>query len=1045
MSKNPQAYKPPVGSFGSGKKQAPKGYVAGIGRGAAGFTTRSDLGPMGASSVGTEAANDLSGSGSRSSELREAKLRMKAAGASPFGVAPAGYVAGMGRGAGMASGGDFDSGEGPSGMGGNESYDQFSGYDQQRLFQDTPYDQDDEEADAIYASIDARRQQQPSQKKRKTAGDMAIDQDQGTAGSSMMTDISSQFRELKQQLKNVTHEQWMAIPEVGDHSLRHKNKMARIKLNPMVVTDTLLADRLKANRDATAGGDVNVAGNTSIPDDDGTQTTTPTLQSIAGLSTARGAVLNMSLDKYTASSDGTATVLDGTFTSIDPKGYLTSLSSVKVATSAEIGDINKARLLLKSVRDTNPHHGPGWIASARVEEAANNVLQARKLIQQACKECPGSEDVWLEAARLHPPAQAKTILATAVRKMLPKASVKIYLKAADLEQAQSSKKAVLRKALEAVPTSVTLWKAAIDLEDDVEDAKILLGVAVEKVPTSVELWLALARLETYENARKVLNQARKKLPMERCIWIAAAKLEESQNQPSTVISNIISKAVQSLMIKHEAAISREQWLAEAEATERANAPLTSAAIIQHTIGLNVEELDRQRTWSDDARRCLENKSVKTARAILSHALQAYPTKKRLWTQAVELERKHGTSTSLDEVLDAACQRLPNEELFWLVRAKEQWTSSSVDKARDILRQAFQNNPDSEEIWLAAAKLEWETGELERARVLLKRARDRASTPRIYMKSALLERQTGEYTKALELIDAGLARYPNSFPKLYMMGGQICSDDLMMDYNMMDIMNVGAAAEEKKFETSSKQGDNEKWRDKARSYYQRGIQNCPKCVVLWILTSRLEERIAKQAGLEGTLYTKARSLLELARLKNPKNDQLWVEAVRLERRAGNEVQANTLLSKALQESPQSGLLLAETILTAPKAERKGKSALAIQRCPEDPLVILAVARIFSSEAKQHPKARKWFERAITLNADLGDSWAYYYAFELEFAPTEETKIAIKERCIKAEPSHGELWCQLTKQMPHRNKSIAEKLEIVATHIMHTKHSSHGDAV
>ena len=39
----------------------------------------------------------------------------------------------------------------------------------------------------------------------------------------------------------------------------------------------------------------------------------------------------------------------------------------------------------------------------------------------------------------------------------------IFLKAADLEHGEAGKKAVLRKALEANPTSVTLWKAAIEL------------------------------------------------------------------------------------------------------------------------------------------------------------------------------------------------------------------------------------------------------------------------------------------------------------------------------------------------------------------------------------------------------------------------------------------------------------------------------------------------------------------------------------------------------------------------------------------------------
>ena len=43
----------------------------------------------------------------------------------------------------------------------------------------------------------------------------------------------------------------------------------------------------------------------------------------------------------------------------------------------------------------------------------------------------------------------------------------------------------------------------------------------------MELWLALARLESYDNARKILNEARRALPSEMGIWIHAAKLEEA--------------------------------------------------------------------------------------------------------------------------------------------------------------------------------------------------------------------------------------------------------------------------------------------------------------------------------------------------------------------------------------------------------------------------------------------------------------------------------------------------------------------------------------
>ena len=65
------------------------------------------------------------------------------------------------------------------------------------------------------------------------------------------------------------------------------------------------------------------------------------------------------------------------------------------------------------------------------------------------------------------------------------------------------------------------------------DTVVWLTLSLELSDTSnlhlqhVELWLALARLESYENARKILNEARRALPSEMAIWIHAAKLEEA--------------------------------------------------------------------------------------------------------------------------------------------------------------------------------------------------------------------------------------------------------------------------------------------------------------------------------------------------------------------------------------------------------------------------------------------------------------------------------------------------------------------------------------
>lgn len=942
---------------------APANYVAGLGRGAAGFTTRSDVGPA-APVLGD-------GAGSRASEARNS-LR-----STVFGAAPANYVAGAGRGAARLSRDKDDGG------GGTGEYDAFGGYTERQTVSGQ-YDDDDDEADKVWAAIDERM----NSKRRK----VKVDDDSSSNRASNVLEIGAQFRELKEKLADVSEEQWAAIPDVGDYSLKYKQQKRRQQdiLTPM--SDQLLEQQQKVNLDATAGTTA-LGGNTAA-----TTTTTiidggmSTVTNISGLSAARGTILGMSLDKMSAGA-----ISSGSQTIVDATGYLTSLSSTKIATTAEVGDITKARLLLKSVRETNPHHGPGWIASARVEEAAGKTLQARKIIQEGCRVCPESEDVWLEAARLHPLEVGKSILAAAVRRM--PTSVKIFLKAASMEHTEQSKKAVLRKALEANPTSVTLWKSAIDLEDEA-NARILLAVAVEKIPYSVDLWLALARLETYQNAQKVLNKARKALPTDRTIWIAAAKLEESQNHLE-IVDKVIERAYNSLT-KNDAVISRDQWLQEAEAAEASGAPGTSAVIVKYTIGKDVDVEDQLRTWSEDAKGAVQRGSIATARAILAHAINAYPNKRKLWMQSVELEKSYGNSDSLDSILASATQSLPRAEIFWLLRAKELWLVGKVERAREILTEAFAANPNSQDLWLAAAKLEWENAEIERARVLLQRARERAASDRVYMKSAVLEREEQRFGEAVQLIEEGIALYPK-FPKLYMMGGQICSEDLPKQKSSLE---------------------------RARKFFQRGLQQCPENTTIWILSSRLEEQVGlfDTSIKAGSVVTKARSRLELARLQNPKNPDLWLEAIRLERRSGNAQLAESLTAKALQECPLSGALLAETVLTAPRVEQKSKAADAIKKCPDDPRVIASVATLFASERK-FDKARKWFDRAVLLDKDWGDSWARAYSFELEHGSKDQQE-AMKAQCLQTEPKHGVIWASIVKDMANRKKTMAEALSMAA---------------
>lgn len=887
----------------------PPGYVPGMGRGAAGFTTRSDIGPaMPAPDMPTEAPEK-----------------------------------------------DIRGGE-------DVEFDAFLGNDTGVFAAGAAYDQEDKEADQIWETIDRRMEERgEARRQAKLKEDL----------QKFRTDnpkISEQFSDLKRSLGELTDGDWDGIPDIGDYTIK-KRKYEQFTPVP----DSLLARAAAANETVIA---LDAQGGAMTPSAGGTAT------DLTAIGAGRNTVVQLKLDRIADSVSGQ--------TVVDPKGYLTDLKSVQLKSDAEISDIKKARLLLKSVINTNPKHAPGWIAAARLEEVAGKLQMARELAMKGCDMCPGSEDIWVEAARLQTPENAKAILARGVA-ALPD-SVKLWAQAAKLEHDEKAQKRVLLRGLERIPQSVKLWKAVVELSDE-DDARVLLSRAVECCPQHVELWLALARLETYKNAQKVLNKARQAVPTSADVWLTAAKLEEANNNPDGP-AKIIPRALKSLQA-NGVIIDREWWLSEAEAAEHLDPPMeaTCRAIVAQLVGYGIEEEDREPTWLADAEEAAKRRSAVTARAIFAHALETFPGKTHVWRRAAELEKSFGTPATLDELLRRAVQYCPHDDVLWLMGAKEKWLQGDVPGARAILEEAFARNPDSEDIWLAATKVEWETGELARARAILAKARDHrpSSTPRVWMKSAAVEREQGDIDAEKELLVSGIKKFAEAW-KLHMMLGQLEE-------------RVGST-------------------DGARAAYHNGIRRCLDCIPLWVNAARLEASTGNVA--------KARALLEQARLKNPKTDLLWLEAVRTEWRADNPKAAEALMAKALQECPNSGTLWSEAILTAPRPARKSKSVDALKKCNDDPYVVAAVAQLFWHDRKLD-KARSWLHRSVTLDPDIGDHWALYYKFELQNG-SPEAAADVLTRCIAADPHHGEKWQATAKDLANAHQNTETILKKVVAKLL-----------
>lgn len=955
---------------------APENYVAGLGRGATGFTTRSDLGPA--------------REGPSEEQMKEMLAKRAASLGQP---APSAY--------GAVERKEED-----------EDEDRFQDPDNEvGLFSSgMNYDKDDDEADRIYQDVDEKMDKR--RRARRLVPHVSFTPNPFPCPQLITLECSStlflrradtdpcptsrearekkereeyernnpkiqlQFADLKRALGSVSEEEWAHLPEVGDMTGKAKRaREARMaNARSYAVPDSVI-------QAAHQSGQLETSISTS--DSDGTMT------NFASIGAAQKSALQVRLDSAANTNPGgNQTTTSGTATSVDPRGYITALDKKQaMGEEVPVEDINRARVLLESAVKTNVHNGPGYVALARLEEVAGKIQTAKKIIQKGCEMCPKSIVVWEEAIRLNRENlhNAKVIAAAGI-KLNPKA-IKLWMAAIDLEQTPAARKKVTRMALDHNQQSVELWKILINDTEDLESVKLLFAKATETVKLSEELWISYARVCGPDEAQQILNAARKAIPTSWAIWVHACRLQEELGKVG-VCDKIMERAVKAL-IKENAMPSREDWITQAELCEEEGDVVTAGSIIKATIGWKLDEDDDRRDiWLEDAKNSSAHGRHAVARAILAHAVSIFKNSTTVWHASADLEKHHGSTEALLDVLEQAVRACPNSESLWLLYAREMWQAGDADGARKVLGRSFEKLPGNENLYTRAVDFEVDAEEYDQARTFLQIARESAATDRIYMKSAVLERQLGAYDAALDMCNQGLQTWPASW-KLHAIKGQIYE-------------SLGKLKE-------------------AQEALSLGTRAAPKAPVLYILLARLQER----AGA----IVKARSTLDRGRQHNPTDPPLLVEAVRLERRQNNLPAANKLMAAALQAAPASGLLWAEKILhLEPRTQRKPRALEAIKKVEKDPLLFVVVARIFWTE-RRLDKAATWFTKAVVLDPDFGDAWVWYYKF-LRMHGTQEKQEEVLARVVAAEPRHGEVWQAVRKEPENFRKGVDEVLKIAA---------------
>lgn len=772
--------------------------------------------------------------------------------------------------------------------------------------------------------------------------------------------VINQFTDLKRTLNQVTEDEWLNIPEASDMTRRNKRNRLQEQLNrkTYAAPDTLLSKKVD----------------------------------LTTLTEEREKVLSKQLDA-TLINRNTSIKDDKSMNSNDMLNdtdkYLHQLESIDNSMNAtQSEEIKKMRLIFQSYRKTMPKEPQGWIASARLEEKANKFQLAKNIIDEGCQQCPRSDSVWLENIRIHRNDifKCKTLVATGI-KFVP-FSQKLWEKAIELESEVINKVRVIRKALIELPTVEQFWKLAVMYENDKMECIRILNKALEFLPQSLDLWKALIKMQSYADAVKSLQFMHKNLPNDIDVWIMEVQLEESNNATSFAdeTNNIFINAFKHLKDTNTT-FDLSAYINKAIdiENEQGTASLTLELFISSLFKFELIDPNQLLTLTKYVE-SLDDYLTKVL--CLRELLIIKPTKYSLWkslqTTCVNLSTIPELYKTYDIILfneKTSYSALKETPTLALLYAKDIWKySSSPDKAIKLIEQTLDIIPSSSEVWFAKLKILCQlerVGEIEELFTKMFELFDKQhikGKERLYMKYVSFLRYQNKSKLAIDFItNKCVVEFPE-FYKFYLQIGQIYEKEI---------------------------GDFKE----SVSWYHKGEQKFPNYTLFSISLSSVYATGIKNIA-------KARSVLEMALAKSPRDENLYQSLVQLERSQQNVDQANLLIERALRLLPESPVIWSEKLKSLAGRKSSTKKIIfkdALTKTKNNYLILLHIALSFYEEG-QYKVAMKWLQRAIKAQPQYGDIWIWLARTH------QQLKLDLDDIYNKVnlyEPKYGPEWIQVTK--------------------------------
>ncbi|CDO95530.1 unnamed protein product [Kluyveromyces dobzhanskii CBS 2104] len=663
--------------------------------------------------------------------------------------------------------------------------------------------------------------------------------------------------------------------------------------------------------------------------------------------------------------------------------------------SADYEEIRKNRSILAGYRKSHPRNADNWISSARIEERAKQFTRAKKLISEGCKLCPKHEAIWLESLRLHDADReyCKRIVTIALR--LNSSSEKLWLKAVDLEQNASDKVKVTRKALLQMPLNSTFWRIAADLEHSVTEKIKILTKAVELAPNSSQLWLELIRLQPFESAKETLASTENYIKNDIKYWILKCEVEEkSDTNDEGTLSSIISEGIQHLQSQNGTPTLYE-WFEEAvSVSSKGLYPQTAKAIITAAVSKLYDDSkfsDFKTLYSR-----LVNDTVLQS-SLFSSVLIKYPTKYSVWkefsTFAKRFSKESDLNHTFERIIFLSTGAVKAYPILVLMYAKNLWNwGSGSSEALKIIDRALTENPAYLGFWLAKLKILNRNNSVHEISQCFNESQEHLGEQCVQI--VLFYVKCLQYHSSLKLalsvIDTALKRHKKTI-KLHILKADVYQQ--LKDISSAKLVLSGAT-----------------------ELFGEHPELCIAAAKLEIKTEN---------------WGKARSILSVALLKNPKSDILYEALIDMEWLVKDEKQVVYLVSQGLKCCSNSWRLWCQNIKTLrKKSMRKTTFQEALEATKEHPMVLTEIGKTFLNEF-QFTKAHKWFTRATENNLKFGDPWVWLYICEsrINSSDLQDRTQKILAQLNEEEPRYGKLWEPALESYLHASDPPTEILHAV----------------